>query len=203
MDADHKTRIVEIWKSIVEVQRHFNDISMRIRGMFVTIIVALFASIGFLAEKDIKLTFDCLEVRFITLIPLIGIFASWLFYFMDRYWYHRLLVGSVKHAIEIENNYKDDIPELSLSAAIGRESPYNPGIVLRLVALIVVGDRKFKETGQLHSDGKIEIFYKSVMLVLFLICLLTIVLGGSSWNRCQDRKVESPPLRILYGHSQN
>ena len=39
---------------------------------------------------------------------------------------HRLLVGSVNHGIDIERKYRDDIPELSLSDAIGKESPYKP-----------------------------------------------------------------------------
>jgi hypothetical protein len=47
-------------------------------------------------------------------VPLFGIFGAYLFYFIDRYWYHRLLVGSVKHAIEIEKKYKNEMPELSL-----------------------------------------------------------------------------------------
>ncbi len=43
--------IIEIWKAVVEVQKHFNDIEMRIRAMLVTILSALFASIGFMTDK--------------------------------------------------------------------------------------------------------------------------------------------------------
>ena len=118
--------VIEVWKSIVEVQKHFNEIEMRIRAMFVTIILALFAAIGFLMDKKIFLDLYFAKVAFATVVPLFGIFGTWLFYFIDRYWYHRLLVGFVNHAVFIEEKYKESIPELSLSEAIGKASPYKP-----------------------------------------------------------------------------
>ena len=178
MEDEQRKQIIEIWKTIVEVQMHFNDISMRIRSMFITILLALFASIGFLLNKELNLEFLAYNVQFATLMPLFGIFGAWLFYFIDRYWYHRLLVGSVKHAIEIEKKYKNDIPELSLSDAIGEESPYQPRGGVRWLANLLVSHDKYRETGKLHSDGKIELFYKSVMLALTLTMIMLAFLGG-------------------------
>ena len=117
-------------------------------------------------------------MQFATLMPLFGIFGTFLFYFIDRYWYHRLLVGSVNHAIKIENKYKYEMPELSLSDAIGLESPYEPRGVARVLANVLVRHDKYRKTRQLHSDGKIELFYKTVMVVLFLTMALLAVLGG-------------------------
>jgi FMN phosphatase YigB (HAD superfamily) len=174
-----KTQAIDIWKTIVGVQQHFNDIEMRIRAMFVTILVALSASIGFLLDKKLYFPIWRLNVQFATMVPLIGVLAAGLFYFMDRYWYHRLLVGSVKHAIAIEKQYKDEIPELSLSDAIGKESPYKPKRwLIRLAAHFVVDDPRYKETGYLHSDGKIELFYKSIAIVLALITAIIAIMGG-------------------------
>jgi len=179
-DKEHEKRgeVIEIWKIVVEVQQHFNDISMRIRGMFVTILLALFASIGFLLDKKLSLELLHLRIQFTTLVPLFGIVGTWLFYFMDRYWYHRLLVGSVKHAIEIEKKYAATLPELSLSQAIGKESPYQPRGIVRWAAKVLVRDDRLRQTGHLHSDGKIELFYKSVVVVLVLTALLLAVFGG-------------------------
>lgn len=178
MRDERRKEIIEIWKTVIEVQQHFNDISMRIRGMFVTILLALFASIGFLIDKKLGLKFGTFRIQFAVLIPLFGIFGTWLFYFIDRYWYHRLLVGSVKHAIKIERKYKDYIPELSLSDAIGEESPYAPLGIMKLLARLFVRDNRFHKTGKLHSDGKIELFYKSVMVVLALTMIMLVVAGG-------------------------
>jgi hypothetical protein len=178
MRDEELNRVVEIWKHIVDVQQHFNDISMRIRSIFVTLVLALFASIGFLLDKKLNVELLGFYVEFYTFVPVFGILGCVLFYFMDRYWYHRLLVGAVKHAITIEKKYKLELPELSLSDAIGQESPYNPPSVVRFFAKFLVRESKFRETGKLHSDGKIELFYKSVMVVLFLTAVLLCALGG-------------------------
>jgi hypothetical protein len=45
-----------------------------------------------------------------------------------------------------------------------------------------VRHEKFLKKGQLHSDGKLEIFYKSVMLALFLTAVLLACLGGVSFD---------------------
>ncbi|HKY06878.1 MAG TPA: HAD family hydrolase [Candidatus Binatia bacterium] len=46
--------IIDIWKTTIDVQKHFNDISLRIRGVFVTLIVALSASIGFFCGERME-----------------------------------------------------------------------------------------------------------------------------------------------------
>ena len=179
MNSEDRKDIIDIWKTIVDVQRHFNDISMRIRGMFVTILLATFAAIGFLLNKELNLEVGNFDVQFATVVPLYGVFVTYLFYFIDRYWYHRLLVGSVKHAIMIEKKYSKELPELSLSETIGIESPYEPGWIVRCLARVfLVRHDKFRETGKLHSVGKIEFFYKSVMAVLLLTAILVGLLGG-------------------------
>jgi hypothetical protein len=173
-------QVIEVWKAVVQVQQHFNDISMRIRSMFVTILLALFASIGFLYGKNLRLEILHLDMQFTVLVPLFGIFGTFLFYFIDRYWYHRLLVGSVKHAIGIEKKYEAELPELSLSEAIGAESPYEPQGLVRGLAYLLVRDERFRRTRRLHSDGKIELFYKSVMLVLLRTTLALAFFGSNA-----------------------
>jgi hypothetical protein len=96
MDSDEKENTIEIWKKIIEVQMHFNDIEMRIRSIFITLVLALCASVGFLTDKKPAVTIGSLTVFFVTFVPLLGVVATYLFYFIDRHWYHRLLVGAVK-----------------------------------------------------------------------------------------------------------
>jgi hypothetical protein len=99
--------------------------------------------------------------------------------FCNRYWYHRLLVGSVNHAIAIEKKYAQDIPELSLSDAIGKESPYKPrSRLIRFVAWVVVRERSYRETGDLHSHAKIELFYKPVIYLLLAATVIIALMGG-------------------------
>jgi hypothetical protein len=175
---ERRKEIVEIWKTVVSVQQHFNDIEMRIRSVFITILLALFASIGFFLDKGIGFQFWVIKIQFSTIIPLFGVLGASLFYFIDRYWYHRLLYGAVIHGISIETTYETEIPELALSAAIGKQSPYAPDRFTGLFARLLVREDRFLKTGRIHSDGKIELFYKSVMLILFLISVLLSLCGG-------------------------
>ena len=184
MDSERKLReqragqVLEAWKVIVGVQMHFNDIGLRIRGLFVTILLALLASIGFLLDKKLGFQFFGVNVQYYLLIPLFGIGGTMLFYFIDRYWFHRLLRGAVLHAIEIEKKYKAELPELSLSDAIGKESYLKPRGLLWVASKLFVRHEGFRRDGNLHSDGKLEIFYKSVMWGLLLMSISLALAGG-------------------------
>lgn len=178
MEIEEKQLVISIWKETIDVQKHFNEIGMRIRGMFVTILIAFFAAMGFIIDKKMNLPILGASIQYAVIVPFFGIFTTWLFYFIDRYWYHKLLIGSVKHAIQIESKYKLSIPELALSTHIGAESPYKPGRLLSLLAKFLVRDPKWKKTKELHSDGKIELFYKSVMALLLVIIIVLASTGG-------------------------
>ncbi len=179
MDSDQQKNIIEIWKTIIGVQMHFNDIEMRIRSIFITLVLALCASIGFLTDKKPAVAIGSITIFFVTFVPLLGVVATYLFYFIDRHWYHRLLVGAVKHAIEIEKRHVATIPELSLSDAIGRESPVPVrNLGTRLVAALVVSDLRYRRDRIFHSDAKIEFFYKSIVLLFCLVFLAVFLFGG-------------------------
>ena len=195
-DEEKKT-IVDIWKTIIDVQKHFNDISLRIRGLFITLVLALSAATGFLAEKDLKLSISDMTIHYAILMPIAGIVGTFLFYFMDRYWYHRLLVGSVMQGLFIENKYRFQIPEIRLTDSIGASSPIKlRRMITKLIANIVVTDENYKKTGQVHSTGKIELFYKPIayLFLLVFIGMVTtrgILIGDSSLFDILMEKISS------------
>lgn len=161
------------------MQKHFNDIEMRIRALFITMVLATAAAQGFLMEKGLSFELGKLKLLYATFVPLIGALGTFLFYFMDRYWYHRLLVGAVQHAIFIETTHQTEMPELSLSASIGRASPIELNLwITRLIARVVVREDRFKKTGALHSDGKIELFYKPIAYLFVILFGVTALLVG-------------------------
>lgn len=141
MDDKKRESVIGVWKTVVDVQMHFNDIEMKIRSLFVTIVLALAAAEGFLIDKALSFSFGPVRVLYATFIPLLGILGASLFYFMDRYWYHRLLMGAVKQGAFIEDTYAEELPELGLTAKIGDESPVDvakwtswPGLLGKRVA---------------------------------------------------------------------
>jgi hypothetical protein len=156
-----------------------------VRGLFVTIVLALAAAEGFLIDKALSFSFGSVKVLYATFTPLVGIVGACLFYFMDRYWYHRLLMGAVKQGAFIEEKYAEELPELGLTAKIGETSPVDvaewtsrPGRLGKKIADALVTEAKYRRDAMLHSDAKIELFYKSIGYLFLLLFIVTILFIG-------------------------
>lgn len=78
---------------------------------------------------------------------------------MDRHWYHRLLVGAVRHGETIEKALQGALPEISLTRAITLASPTKIG------------------KWEIHSRTKMDFFYglgAIGLIALMLLFLLTV-----------------------------
>lgn len=145
---------VEIWKKIVDVQQHFNDLELRIRN-FALIVTGAFIGLGGYAIKDggfaellgIRVSVAGLVV-FCSLLPLVA------FYLMDRLWYHRLLEGSAKAAGPVEARLRELGCTVDLAAEITKASPFE------------IRGHKF------HSKHKMDWFYRIIALGIFLLSVI-------------------------------
>lgn len=156
------SQLIDIWKKSVEVQQHFNELELQIRNFAVTLLVAVLGATAFALKEHYVITVFNINMSLAAGVCLAGI-PGWLgFYFMDRHWYHRLLVGSVKQTVVIENRLKDTIPEIGLSKAIGDASPWNLGPF------------------EIHSSEKIDIFYSVGLSVFIALTCLLLLLGTGS-----------------------
>lgn len=132
---------VEVWKKVVDVQQHFNDLELRIRN-FALVVTGAFLGLGGYAIKDgdaasfAGYSASSLIVA-ASLLPLIA------FYLMDRFWYHRLLDGSVKAGISAEANLIALGVEVELGSQISKASPFK---------LLGIGPK-------VHSRHKMDGFY--------------------------------------------
>ncbi len=108
-----------------------------------------------------NLTITCWEFKYSLAIAVLpaGMLGWLAFYFMDRHWYHRLLMGSVRHTVRVEAMLH---PELGLSGAIGKES----AIPLKWPRM------------DIHSSEKIDIFYFAG-LMLFILMTGMALMGGT------------------------
>lgn len=177
------TKAVEIWKQIIAVQMHFNDIEMRIRNLYVTVVLAIVGATGWVIDKKLMLHLSVLRVHFAVAILMAGVLVSYLFYFMDRYWYHQLLKGAVDQGRVLDRHYADAIPALGLTSQISGASPiagFRTTIVGRLLAAlrVISTPKKDERKDDLHSTGKIELFYKTVIYILSFSILLSMFFGG-------------------------
>lgn len=146
-EKDRASLLLEAWKKAVDTEAHFNDIEMRIRNLALTLSGAVFA-FGKILDKDLE--------GYIFL-ALVGIVST--FWFMDKHWYHRLLLGAVDEATRLERELSGYGIAIRLTETISKKSPF----VL------------FKR--EVHSKEKIDVFY----LALGTMALIAagVSLGGT------------------------
>lgn len=142
---------LKVWEKTIEVQQHFNDIELQIRNYTLTLFTAIIAGIGYLLKEKINIIFHNYIIPSSAIAAFIGIVIMCTFYFMDKYWYHKLLKGSVAHALIIENLIKATNPEIVLTSTIGSFS-----------AVKFFG---FK----LNSDYKYFFFYYPLILIFLAL----------------------------------
>jgi hypothetical protein len=168
----------DAWKTTVDVQQHFNLIEMQIRNFAITTLTAVLGASALLHNEHQKAISEAITnskpapsnmmfILFGTMpislpdIVLAGGILVWLaFYFMDRWWYHPLLIGAVRHAETIEKTLKDGgafgAEFIQLSTEISKASP------LRLFGV------------EIHSTRKIDLFY-GIVTILLICGLIWIV----------------------------
>ena len=165
---------IEIWKKIVDVQQHFNDLELRIRN-FALIVTGAFLGLGGYAIKDGGVISGFgMEVSIAGLVIFSAIFPLFAFYFMDRLWYHRLLDGSVQAGIEAENALKDIGYKVDLGSKISDRSPFT----------------LWWTTKKIHSKTKMDIFY--LMLLTALVVVAAFVGFGVRPQTVQTSVVQVP-----------
>jgi len=177
---------IEVWKKTIDVQQHFNEICMKIRNVYVTLLAALIALLGAIlvrAEDPFFYVFG-FQVHSAAIVLFAILVGSLLFYFIDLHWYHRLLVGSVKNGLDLESKF----PEIfgsGLTKSIGDNSPldlssasFENWFLYRLALVLRTDTKRVRDTKKLHSDAKLAIFYKSVAYLALIVLILTCIYGG-------------------------
>lgn len=157
--------IITIWKEIVEVQQHFNDIALRIRNIAITVFTFIIGGIGYIEKENLTLKLGSLTLSYGALLSILGIFIMYAFFYMDKYWYHRLLSGAVNQGLELEKKWGNVIPEIKLANSIGKASPHN------WIGTYRKGEKK-GERRKIHSDGKLAIFYRLLFVPLIILAII-------------------------------
>jgi hypothetical protein len=151
--SPNATGQIEIWKKIVDVQQHFNDLELRIRN-FALVVTGAFLGLGGYAIKDAGIinAFG-FEVSVAGLVVFSAIFPLFAFYFMDRLWYHRLLDGAVMAGIEAESALKDLGYKVDLGSKISEHSPFTLWLTEK----------------KIHSKTKMDLFYLMLVAALLIV----------------------------------
>ena len=145
---------IEIWKKIVDVQQHFNDLE-RVRN-FALIVTGAFLGLGGYAIKDAgMINAFGVAVSVAGLVVFSAIVPLFAFYFMDRLWYHRLLDGSVSAGIEAESALKELGYKVDLGSKISERSPFTLWLTKK----------------KIHSKTKMDMFYLMLVAALLIVAL--------------------------------
>ncbi|WP_167398294.1 HAD family hydrolase [Flavobacterium crocinum] len=151
LNKDLIPNIISIWSDVVKVQQHFNDIALRIRNLALTAFTFIIATLGYIVKENIVFYIGGKEINSITVFSFLGALIIFCFCFMDRYWYHKFLIGAVSQASFIENKWYKIIPEIGLSNAITKQSGF------------YVGFGRFKT--KLDSKKRFWFFYAPLILI--------------------------------------
>lgn len=159
---------VEIWKKIIDVQQHFNDLELRIRN-FALVVTGAFLAFGGSAIKEATfvMLFGVFPVSVAALIVFAAVVPLSAFYFMDKYWYHRLLDGAVKAGAAVETELMALGYAVELGANISKASP----IENHLYGKRLAGSLGWFPRRMMHSRHKMDVFYGMLFVSLIIIGL--------------------------------
>lgn len=184
-DDEHRKLAVEAWKKVVQTQEHFNEICMKVRTLYATVLAAIISVYGVVIKQSPQVVQGGnVSVDAIVPVALAVTLSTALFYFVDRYWYHQLLLGSVDQGIEIEGRWANIIPEIALGSKISARSQIDMAQrpIKRRLAQVFVSDPRLKTDKKIHSDAKIELFYKPPLYVAGIIFITSLLCGGVKIN---------------------
>ena len=180
IELEHLKLNVEVWKKIVDVQQHFNDLEMKVRNFGLLIVSAFISAIGVSLKSQYEAEVVGYNIPVASFLAL-GSFIVWMLVFLvDVYWYHPLLKGAVLKGIEMEKQIKAQLPNINLTGKIGEES-----------AVSILG---FKNV---RSTTKAKIFYLGIGGVLLILTILIFCMGekvpdiDNSSNQNIPEKTES------------
>lgn len=146
---------LEMWKQTVQVQMHFNDIEMKVRTAAITVLTFVLGGASLALREGTRVELIWVRPPLATVTLFLGLVLWGAFYFVDQWWYHRLLIGSVVHGDALEEELRQALPKAGLTRQISESSPKEYRIL-------------WGKKRKMHSTHKMKVFYgivASLMLV--------------------------------------
>ena len=162
-DDERVKHYIELWKQTISVQQHFNDIEWRIRQLALTAMTFALGAAAVAARERTAISIFGLQAQLSSTLLVFGLILWLSFYFVDQVWYHRLLVGAVRHGAVLENAIKTHLPEAGLTQAISEASPYS--------IKLGIGRLSYTFKKPLHSRVKLRLFYVAGGLALAIAAI--------------------------------
>lgn len=150
---EDKEVLLEVWKTTIATQSHFNDIAMKLRSIALTLVAAILT-----AESLV-------QAGWLAILAALIVWVA--FYLLDRWYYFYLLIGAVLHGEELERRAK----------TLGMDLP---GAIDSGESLLGLTHRitKLNQGGwKLLAKYKIDIYYLLIALAILLVLCLRVTSG--------------------------
>jgi hypothetical protein len=70
---DQTEYLLEVWKTTIDVQKHFNELEMRIRSVAITVLAAFLAAAGYSMKEKLRLNIFGADMSLTVLILLAAV----------------------------------------------------------------------------------------------------------------------------------
>jgi len=112
MGKDNSTEetalILEEWKTVIQTQMHFNELLMKMRTTSVSIVLAVFGAAAYsLQYEKLFLTIGGYRFHASALIVAFGLGMLVGVFFLDYFYYYKMLLGAVERGEQIDEAYKN------------------------------------------------------------------------------------------------
>ncbi len=182
IDEARIDQTIKIWEKTIDVQQHFNDLSLRIRNYAIAFLTATLGFSAFALKENYSITIFEVPIPLATILIFTALLPLSAFYIMDRFWYHKLLLGAVENGMKIERQLKKTIPSITLTTEISKASP------------ISIPFHKWKI--QIHSNQKFGLFY-GLLAVFLIIAAFVVFVGTKNLKKPGHSQLESQPIKLI------
>ncbi|WP_417498582.1 hypothetical protein [Methylophaga sp.] len=115
---------LEAWKVVVETQRHFNDVAMKVRHLGFVLVSAMIGAAGFSLKSgyEFKVTFWEQPIPVASFLLAFTALLWVVIWFLDSKWYTPFLVGSVESGEDLERAISKRLSNIDLTQRIRKKS---------------------------------------------------------------------------------
>ncbi|SRR6266487_222570 len=181
--SDDLENQIRVWEKIIDVQMHFNELGVKIRGLAVTVLGAILTAGAFALKEHLSLKIFSATIPAVLPILIIALVTWMAFYLLDHLWYHRLLKGAVLQGDKAEKLLESQAPGIGLTGAISKAS-----------ALIV---RIGKKEINLHSDRRFRLFYGIGAFIVVVLIGLSMTVEVTNFENKLKGSVETRNVGVV------
>ena len=117
--------LIKVWDRTIDVQKHFNELEFKIKQFAISLSSLILGGVfALVITGKIPTTkiFNEVEIHILSVGFYFTAVIWFIFWLVDRHWYHNFLKGAVIEAVELEQIISGYIPISGLSTTIGKHS---------------------------------------------------------------------------------